>query len=505
MNNDGSRSNTDIRVLLQLSESIARLRLRLPTKEMDADHGVRDRLEELRSEIVHMNLLLKKSDGNNNNNCDDIFLRAQKLLGEAIEERERILEEQRVQEVVSEWKRTAPELNIDNENLECPICLEYLPLDGTTKSPNGEFIYHKRAVCCGKRFCQPCEREFANTCRREQRDPTCPLCRAPIVTTTFANLLYHAEKGKTWAQGTVGSAYRYGNNEAPKDISKALSWHRRAAEKGNPHSQMVLADIYVIGEEGVPKSMKQAQKWFRAAAERGTETAQYLVGVMNRDVRYLTLAAAQGHTHAQCELGEVIRAERSTFPSEARTERAIYWFEKAAKRGHQESQILLSSTLLSLAYARYDAVDLPSYSPIPLALYWARQSTLNKGANNIHWVEQRDALQGAVMEGCGVCSNPVVPLHCLLCNAVYYCGKACQERHREEGHDEDCRRCIVFSPDAKVILRGLIKAPHLNGKVGTIKYFQEKLRRYVVRIKNDDDVDSKEQQILVKPENFHAV
>jgi hypothetical protein len=99
----------------------------------------------------------------------------------------------------------------------------------------------------------------------------------------------------------------------------------------------------------------------------------------------------------------------------------------------------------------------------------------------------------------------VVPLHCLLCNAVYYCGKACQERHREEGHDEDCRRCIVFSPDAKVILRGLIKAPHLNGKVGTIKYFQEKLRRYVVRIKNDDDVDSKEQQILVKPENFHAV
>jgi hypothetical protein len=263
-------------------------------------------------------------------------------------ERERILEEKRVQEVVSEWKRTAPELNIDNENLECPICLEYLPLDGTISNPTtGLPIYHTRVFCCGKRFCKPCERKLAMHYMTERIHPTCALCRTPITATSFAEWLRHAEKGKTWAQAHVGNMYKYGKN-APQDFSKALSWHHRAAEKGNLNSIMALAEIHMVGE-GVPKSMEEAEKWLQAGAERGDDGAQFVCGKLTSDkptrIRYWTLASAQGDTGAQCALGKLILDEPDLIQSQEPVARAIYWFEKAAKQGHQEAQYYLAQVL----------------------------------------------------------------------------------------------------------------------------------------------------------------
>jgi TPR repeat protein len=150
--------------------------------------------------------------------------------------------------------------------------------------------------------------------------------------------------------------YKYGSNEVPKDLSKALSWHHRAAEKGNWNSHMALAEMYMIGE-GVPKSMEEAKKWFQAAAERGDDAAQFLSGKLTGDkptqIRYLTLASAQGETGAQCALGKLIIDEPSLIQSEAPMARAIYWFEKAAKRGHQEAQFHLGTCHGSVSSARF--------------------------------------------------------------------------------------------------------------------------------------------------------
>jgi TPR repeat protein len=183
--------------------------------------------------------------------------------------------------------------------------------------------------------------------------------------------------------------------------------------------------------EGVPKSMEsmdQAERWFEAAAERGHQEAQYMAGRLNEEVqttiRYSTLAAAQGDLRAQCELGKLIDKKGSLIQSEAPMERAIYWFEKAARRGHQESQYRLSKTLIALAEDRYCELVIPSFSPIPLSLYWAKQSTLN---NNSHynqgakkdWVEFRNMLQDQVKGGCVACPSTRVRMHCLGCQAAY--------------------------------------------------------------------------------------
>jgi hypothetical protein len=262
-------------------------------------------------------------------------------------EREQLLEEKRVQEAVSKWKRTAPERNIDDENLECPICLEDLPLDGTTRYSTdgpghrtGEPVYHTRVFCCGKRFCNPCENKFAMHCITERIQRACPLCRTPTKETALAEWLHHAEQGKSWAQAHVGNMYKYGRG-APKDFLKALSWHHRAAEKGNLDSLMALAEMHMMGE-GVRKSMEEAKKWFEAGAERGDDAAQFFCGSLTKDkptkIRYWTLASAQGHTSAQCALGKLIAEEPRLVHSEAPLPRAIYWFEKAAKQGDQEAQ-----------------------------------------------------------------------------------------------------------------------------------------------------------------------
>jgi hypothetical protein len=84
------------------------------------------------------------------------FLRARKLLGQHKEERERILEEKRIEKVVEEWRSTAPDRNIDNENTDCPHCHDYLPLDGTTTKPDGTPVYQTRLFCCGSRVCKKC-------------------------------------------------------------------------------------------------------------------------------------------------------------------------------------------------------------------------------------------------------------------------------------------------------------------------------------------------------------
>jgi hypothetical protein len=291
-----------------------------------------------------------------------------------------------------------------------------------------------------------------------------------------------------------------------------LIWHRQAAEGGNCDSQQELGDMCMRGQ-GVPKSMEsmdQAEIWYQAAAERGHEESQYMASRLSEDVqtviRYSTLAAAQGDLRAQCELGKLIDKKGSLIQSEAPMERAIYWYEKAARRGHQESQFLLSHSLIALAEDRYGDLIIPRYSPMPLSMYWAKQSTVNNDSHynqgvKKEWVDFRNELQEKVKGGCVACPSTRVRIHCVDCQAVYYCGKPCQEKHREkEDHDEDCRRNIVFSAGTKINLHGLIKKPSLNGRVGTIKSFQQKGRRYAVAMGNDD-----ENQILIKPDNFYAV
>ena len=493
-----------IQELLDMEEMMNELRGMCVTTDKDGTNKASsksaiDRVENLRLSIGTMEALSVESL--ENDQLED-FLRARKLLGQYKKERERMLEERRVQKVVEDWERTAPNnRNVDDENTECPYCHKYLPLNGTTREPDGTPIHQKRLFCCGTRACKKCEffvMMFGG-------NPICPCCSEDVRGWKEGDRyecdrwLRHAHAGKAWAQCHVGGMYLFGKGGLSKDVTKALEWYNRAAEKGYVDAFCFLSQFYLLGD-GVPKNRETASKWMRRAAECGDREAQLSVVKMGgidscTAVRYLTLAAAQGDKEAQYLLGDYIESGHAE-SVENPTYRSLYWYEKAAKCGHKRAQYQLAATLIKIGYDCFDAISIPAYSPLPVALYWARLACCDENTPE-DWLELRDCLVAAVMGSCAMCDKEIrIRIHCQCCDAAYYCSFQCQKMHTELGHEKDCKKCIVFNPCDKIIITGLKSASHLNGSVGCIKHYDEKKGRYAITVMQCKD-------ILVKPENMH--
>ena len=163
-----------------------------------------------------------------------------------------------------------------------------------------------------------------------------------------------AEQGHASAQYNLGAMYDYGEG-VPENDAEAATWYRKAAEQGNASAQSNLGLMYAKGE-GVLKDEAEAVRWYRLAAEQGNATAQFNLGLMYANgrgrsqgrgrscalvpdwppscrvtpqpsspsvsctpwarafsrtrlqaVRWLRLAAEQGHAAAQNNLGDHVR------------------------------------------------------------------------------------------------------------------------------------------------------------------------------------------------------
>jgi TPR repeat protein len=86
-----------------------------------------------------------------------------------------------------------------------------------------------------------------------------------------------ADKGDVVAQYELGVRYATGN-EAPKDLTTAVSWFRRASEQGYTEAQFALGRALSKGE-GVPKDPAGGLNWYVKAAERGHRAAQIAAGL----------------------------------------------------------------------------------------------------------------------------------------------------------------------------------------------------------------------------------
>jgi len=449
-------------------------------------------------------------------NEDDVlsFYRLRELLGGARDERERVLEELRVGRVVNERRATGPDpdWNVDDEDTICAFCRAAIPIDGTTFGRDGAAVYHKRLFCCGTRACSACGCRIALSNSGEVRTPLwCPVCKGRVHG-RFRDMLsvspgpawlHFAKKGHSWAQLHVGGLYKRGVGGMPRDASKCLEWVERAVEKRNPRAYSEMAELYMRGF-GVTKSNVEVRKWMTMAAEAGDSFAQLQAGKMhsmrvygdvnyNKSIRYMTLAAVQGNEEAQCILGEYIMDKK--IDSEEPMYRSIYWFEKAAKRGFRRAQYKLSRLLISRSYNLYNGISIPKYSPMPLALFWIRQAISDGGEKE--WRDHHDLLIAAPKEYCALCDNPP-QIGCHTCNAVFFCGKTCQEKLNELGHDVDCRQCIVFDKGEEVVIAGLSFASHYNGKSGRVLNFHNEKSRYVIGLPQSEGGD---KEILVKPNN----
>jgi hypothetical protein len=67
--------------------------------------------------------------------------------------------------------------------------------------------------------------------------------------------------------------YRIGDG-VPQDYKTAVKWYTLAAEQGHSYAQNNLGLIYGNGD-GVPQNYKAAVKWYTRAAEQGNSNAQF--------------------------------------------------------------------------------------------------------------------------------------------------------------------------------------------------------------------------------------
>jgi uncharacterized protein len=160
-----------------------------------------------------------------------------------------------------------------------------------------------------------------------------------------------AEQGHSGAQAYLGEIYgsdKYGLN----DINKSAYWYNKAAENGSAVAQFNIAGLYRIGARGFSKDLQKSAYWYLKAAEQGDVHASYYIAEMYwfgegvsqdwyKSFRWHKKSAEQQHDHqkwSQFRLGVAFNQGLGVSKS---VEAAIYWFQKAAKKGNVRAQVSL--------------------------------------------------------------------------------------------------------------------------------------------------------------------
>lgn len=136
-----------------------------------------------------------------------------------------------------------------------------------------------------------------------------------------------AESGNLESQLQLANYYRWEMKGDP-NFEEALKWYMMAAKKGDAVALNNLGCMHVNGE-GVEKCNEKAFKLFYKSAELNLESSQYSIGLMlyeglgcqqNKEeaVKWLRLAAEQGHAEAQTMLSNILKEESQSLNEEVK-------------------------------------------------------------------------------------------------------------------------------------------------------------------------------------------
>ena len=91
-------------------------------------------------------------------------------------------------------------------------------------------------------------------------------------------------------RGSVDAVYGVGKQYLKTDIQKAISMFELAAEQGNSYAEYQLGKIYCFGQ-GVPQNLEVGMEWLKASASHGNKyAAQFLEKVQHHVHRQTTSA-----------------------------------------------------------------------------------------------------------------------------------------------------------------------------------------------------------------------
>ena len=94
-------------------------------------------------------------------------------------------------------------------------------------------------------------------------------------------------------RGSVDAVYGVGKQYLKTDIQKAISMFELAAEQGNSYAEYQLGKIYCFGQ-GVPQNLEVGMEWLKASASHGNEYAAQLLEKVQNHVHRQTTSAVFG-------------------------------------------------------------------------------------------------------------------------------------------------------------------------------------------------------------------
>ena len=94
-------------------------------------------------------------------------------------------------------------------------------------------------------------------------------------------------------RGSKDAVYGVGKQYLKSDIRKAISMFELAAEQGNSYAEYQLGKIYCFGQ-GVPQNLEVGMEWLKASASHGNEYASALLEKVQHHIHRQTTSAVFG-------------------------------------------------------------------------------------------------------------------------------------------------------------------------------------------------------------------
>lgn len=159
------------------------------------------------------------------------------------------------------------------------------------------------------------------------------------------NLVTKAEQGDVDAMVMVGDCYNRGLY-TEKDDQEAHRYYKMAADKGHVQANLMVA-IDLLNGIGTSKDKKAGTKYLQIAADGGAAFGQYLlasmykigeIGLFGREqkaMKYFEMAAKQGDAKSQVELADMIMLAKK---SKYTLDDMVFWLVCAYLHGNQAEE-----------------------------------------------------------------------------------------------------------------------------------------------------------------------
>ena len=159
------------------------------------------------------------------------------------------------------------------------------------------------------------------------------------------NLVSKAEQGDVDAMVMVGDCYNRGLH-TEKDDQEAHRYYKMAADKGHVQANLMVA-IDLLNGIGTSKDKKAGTKYLQIAADGGAAFGQYLlasmykigeIGLFGREqkaMKYFEMAAKQGDAKSQVELADMIMLAKK---SKYTLDDMVFWLVCAYLHGNQAEE-----------------------------------------------------------------------------------------------------------------------------------------------------------------------